>query len=354
MPESAPNTAGGDRPAPIHLRRDPAPVLQHLINARLLGHEHRVLCYGCGQGVDVDWLRLRRYDVQGYDPHPPFGYAEPPAGPYDMVLLNYVLTRLKTADARRTTARKAFAQVKPGGRFVVTSRTALREAGAEAPALNAFFRELLDGCEVGELEVLPPDLQDRSVAAVVRKAGIYKPSFPWKWVDDRAEFEDLCARLLREPLVGLDVETTLEEPRVLCTIQLAVPGQTWIVDALAFADLAPIKPVLESDRVEKIIHNAAFEEQMFAKHHIRIVKIHDTLITSRKKHKKNISGGHKLGEVCERELGLYLDKSQQTSDWTTRPLHPDQLDYAAVDAEVLILLHRVLSPPKAPETLDLF
>ncbi len=345
MPEPSSNS---------HLRRDPAPVLQHLINTRLLVHEQRVLCYGCGQGVDVDWLRLRRYDVHGFDPHPPFGYAEPPSGPYDVVLLNYVLTRLKTPEARRNTARKAFDLVKPGGRFVVTSRTALREAGAEPSALDAYFRELLEGCELGAMEVLPPDFQDRSSAAVIRKAGIYKPTFPWKWVDDRQEFEALCARLLGEPLVALDVETTLEEPRVLCTIQLAVPGQTWIVDALAFADLAPIRPVLESDRVEIIIHNAAFEEQMFAKHQIRIVKIHDTLISSRKKHKKNVTGGHKLGEVCERELGLYLDKALQTSDWTVRPLSADQLNYAAIDAEVLILLHQILCPPKTPETLDLF
>ena len=79
-----------------------------------------------------------------------------------------------------------------------------------------------------------------------------------------------------------------------------------------------------------------------------------SLIASRKKHKKNVNGGHKLGEVCERELGIYLDKSLQTSDWTIRPLSADQLDYAAVDAEVLILLHRTLSPPRAPETLELF
>ncbi len=354
MPEASSNAGGNDRSTAAHIPRDPAPVLQHLVNTRLLVHEHRVLCYGCGKGVDVDWLRFRRYDVQGYDPHPPFGYPDSPSGPYDVVLLNYVLTRLKTPEARRATVHKAFAQVKPGGRFVVTSRTALREAGVELPALNAFFRELLEGCEVGGMELLPPDFQDRSAAAVVRKAGIYKPAFPWQWVDGRDAFEDLCARLLREPVVALDVETTLEEPRVLCTIQLAVPGHTWIVDALAFADLAPIKAVLESDRVEKIIHNAAFEEQMFAKHKIRIVKIHDTLVSSRKKHRKNVAGGHKLGEVCERELGLYLDKTLQMSDWTIRPLSADQLDYAAIDAEVLILLHRVLSPPKAPETLDLF
>ena len=43
--------------------------------------------------------------------------------------------------------------------------------------------------------------------------------------------------------------------------------------------------------------------------------------------------------VCERELGMGLDKSSQTSDWARRPLSAEQLRYAALDAEVLLALH---------------
>jgi len=35
-------------------------------------------------------------------------------------------------------------------------------------------------------------------------------------------------------------------------------------------------------------------------------------------------GGHSLKAVCERELGLVLDKNRQTSDWTRRPLTAQQ------------------------------
>ena len=43
--------------------------------------------------------------------------------------------------------------------------------------------------------------------------------------------------------------------------------------------------------------------------------------------------------VCERELGIVLDKSSQTPNWSRRPLDGDQLQYAALDAEVLLALH---------------
>jgi ribonuclease D len=46
-----------------------------------------------------------------------------------------------------------------------------------------------------------------------------------------------------------------------------------------------------------------------------------------------------LGTVCERELGIGLDKSSQTSDWARHPLSTEQLRYAALDAEVLLALH---------------
>ncbi len=39
--------------------------------------------------------------------------------------------------------------------------------------------------------------------------------------------------------------------------------------------------------------------------------------------------------VCERELGIELDKTEQTSDWTLRPLSKRQMAYAALDVEVL-------------------
>jgi ribonuclease D len=43
--------------------------------------------------------------------------------------------------------------------------------------------------------------------------------------------------------------------------------------------------------------------------------------------------------VCQRELGIVLDKTRQKSNWSKRPLDVEQFTYAARDAEVLLALH---------------
>ncbi len=351
---SSPEQAARQR----QVRSEVAPVVRRLVEGALIGPSHQLLCYGCGRGADVAWLKVRGFDVTGFDPYPPFGYSEAPREKYDRVLMIYLMSRLKTDANRRSAVMKAFRHVRPGGYLIIASRNGARLARARGGTREegaAYLEGLLDECETESIST--PVLRDEGsgLCLMARRAGLHQPSTPWEWVDDPVRFAAVCEQLNRAPVVALDVETTLEEPRKLCTIQLGVPGQTWIVDALALDDLDPLKRVMENDAVEVVIHNALFEEQMLGKHGIRITRIFDTLPASRKKHGRNkVRGSHKLGDVCERELGIYLDKSKQTSDWTRRPLDPTQLAYAAIDAEVLLDLYHVFKPPREPEPLDLF
>jgi hypothetical protein len=341
---------------PVRARTEAAPAIQRMVEAQLINPKHEILVFGCGRGVDVAWLQRRKFDVQGYDPHVPFGFSQLPSTKFDLVMMVYLMTRLKTDEARKTALAKAFAHVRPGGHLLIASRfwSHFTDRGTSEEAGLAYFTELLEACDADQITTLAIKSEDNALAILARRAGTYQPRFPITWIDDPAEMERVCDRLHCEPMIALDVETTLDEPRVLCTVQLGIANQSWIIDALAMKDLTPLKRLMENDAVEKVIHNAFFEEQMLGKHGIRIHSVFDTLHHSRSKHKKTPGLSHKLGDVCERELGIYLDKSNQTSDWTLRPLADDQMRYAAIDVEVLVDLYPIFKPPKPPVNLELF
>jgi ATP-dependent Lhr-like helicase len=162
------------------------------------------------------------------------------------------------------------------------------------------------------------------------------------WIDSFTALEAACDELKKQSIIGLDVETTLGT-RMLCLIQVATPDSTFIVDALEIDDLNPLAPVFVDPLIKKVIHNASFERQVLARYGLSLEGVIDTLAISRGKRGHKIGGGHSLKAVCKRELDLELDKSEQTSDWSRRPLTEGQIAYAALDAEILLRLYEHLS-----------
>jgi ribonuclease D len=126
-------------------------------------------------------------------------------------------------------------------------------------------------------------------------------------------------------------------------VQIATAEVIYVIDALEIANLEPLAAVLGDGAVTKIIHNASFERSVFQRFGITIEPVIDTLAVSRASRGK-IDGGHGLKAVCARELGITLDKGEQTSNWARRPLTERQRAYAAVDAEVLLALSAVFRP----------
>lgn len=112
---------------------------------------------------------------------------------------------------------------------------------------------------------------------------------------------------------------------------------------LAFEDLRVLRELVEDQATMKIVHHAAFERRVFKALGLELVNVFDTLEASRRRHGVDALGGHSLGAVCERELGVTLDKSEQRSNWARRPLTPTQIEYAAADAQVLLALFAKLA-----------
>jgi hypothetical protein len=172
----------------------------------------------------------------------------------------------------------------------------------------------------------------------IRAGATAAPKNEVQWVDTPEALRRVEEELRVAEIVGLDVETSLDFG-TLCLVQIAAGTRTYLIDPLAVGDLGPLADVLSKPLPLKVIHNARFERRVLAAIGIALDGVFDTLEASRRSRGVDALGGHSLAMVCERELGMVLDKSSQTSNWSRRPLDRDQLSYAALDAEVLLALY---------------
>ncbi len=172
--------------------------------------------------------------------------------------------------------------------------------------------------------------------------GVMHTRTPWAVIDTPSLFGRVMDELLAQEIVSLDVETTLYDQRI-CLIQMGCRQMTYLIDPLC-VDFSPLAQVLEHPDIAILIHNASFEKRAFQKHGIDIYHVIDTLQVSRRIHGCKAEGGHSLKAVCHREFGLDMDKTCQTSDWSRRPLSDAQLEYGALDAEILIRLYDTFKP----------
>ena len=161
--------------------------------------------------------------------------------------------------------------------------------------------------------------------------------YPWTYVNSDRKLAHAMNVILQQPFIGLDVETTLYDQR-LCLIQIGCAHESFLIDPLA-VDYSPLAQALSHPDIVKVIHNATFEKTVLGKYGFQILNIVDTMKVSRKVRGK-CPEGHSLKAVCKREFGYDMDKTNQTSRWDMRPLTPEQLEYAALDAEIMIHLYR--------------
>jgi hypothetical protein len=208
-------------------------------------------------------------------------------------------------------------------RFVVQMQYAARE-GLAAPRLGD-----------GAVDVIP-ELSPELVLPPI--AGVFQPKNPITWVDSAAGLDRVVEQLLEENVIALDVETALDFSS-LCLVQIGTKSRTWIIDALRVPNLLPLAAVFSSQTIIKVIHNAKFERRILAKQGLAIAAVFDTLEASRRHYGRHTLGGHALAALVSRELNVSVNKSEQTSNWTRRPLTAAQIAYAAADVEVLIELH---------------
>lgn len=200
---------------------------------------------------------------------------------------------------------------------------------------------------------------------------IVEISSPQAWAQALQEIE-------QAGICGLDLETTGLDPLSsrarLC--QLSLPsGRVYVADLWQLVKHSEASPkhngtnsplenlasLGERSDIKKVGHNLKFDLafiQASQNRRLQFTNIFDTMLASQvcwaglyrlekapkatKYPWKKVLPEHNLKALAERHLGLTLSKELQASNWGAEPLSPEQKQYAARDAVVLLPLHDIL------------
>lgn len=115
----------------------------------------------------------------------------------------------------------------------------------------------------------------------------------------------------------------------LRTVQAYVPGSWTEIVRVGPTPAGSLLSLVEDAGVAKVLHHAMFDLRFIARRwgarpaSVRCTKIAAKLVDP--------SGPHSLAPLLSARLGVLLDKTQQTSDWSADVLTDEQTAYAAGD-----------------------
>jgi ribonuclease D len=160
-------------------------------------------------------------------------------------------------------------------------------------------------------------------------------------VTTTAALAELAARLDAAAAVGLDTEFLRERTyrAELCLIQVATADYATCVDPLALPELGALVPSLIADRPVKVMHASRQDVEVLFPAIGLVRPIFDTQIAAAL---TGLPAQIGYGELVRRTLGTDLAKSHTRTDWSRRPLSPEQVEYALDDVRYLLPLKNQL------------
>lgn len=161
-------------------------------------------------------------------------------------------------------------------------------------------------------------------------------------VENASLLADFCARAATSRFCAVDTEfrwlrTYWPEPAL---VQLAVPGETVVVDLLAVTAVEPLAALLANPSCLKVLHAAGQDVRLLYRlTGVAPAPVFDSQIAA------GLAGlGYQIGyaELVRQVLQLPVDKGEQFADWLIRPLREEQIRYAGDDVAHLAALFPML------------
>src|SRR5215218_801050 len=231
-------------------------------------------------------------------------------------------------------------------RWLVDQETVMREGSGKKGSPYTYWLPPRDPQPENSFSPNPHPMGGEKEKDEITEVGMGSSS-SYEIVTDPDCLAQTAASLEGATEIALDLETTGLNSRkdFIRLLSLATKAATYIVDCQR-VDPAGLFPILAERTL--VAHNALFDLGFLSSLGFEAGKVADTMILSQLLYAgskveplKRGQTSHSLDSVAERELGLDLDKTYQSSDWGS-PLTPEMIEYAARDVEILLPLYDVL------------
>lgn len=155
------------------------------------------------------------------------------------------------------------------------------------------------------------------------------------YVSTQAGLAEFCELAAQYKVIAVDTEFLREKtyyPR-LCLVQVAAGEHIAAIDPIAIEDLSPLARLFSSPSVTKVIHACSQDlEVILDGMGCACAPVFDTQVAAAfLGMRQQVSYGSLVESYC----GVRLPKAESLTDWSRRPLDPEQLVYAEDDVRYL-------------------
>ena len=168
-----------------------------------------------------------------------------------------------------------------------------------------------------------------------------QPPAPYTLVSTNNCFYAMMERIRGARRLAIDTEadSLYHYFEKVCLLQLSTYNETFIIDPLTVTVVGDLAPLISDPSVEKVFHASGYDVFSLRRDfNFTFANIFDT-------HLAGLILGYEflgLGAMMETILGIHHSKDCQRDDWSRRPLHAEQLEYAAMDTHHLLRLRDAL------------
>jgi len=163
-----------------------------------------------------------------------------------------------------------------------------------------------------------------------------------EYIDKPEQLPELCNKISEAPWIALDTEFLREKTYypIFCLLQIATPEWVVCVDPIAISDLSELFEVINHPDKTKVLHACRQDLEIFYQLTGKIISpVFDTQIAAPLLGFQENPG---YAMLVSSFLNINLPKTHTRTDWSLRPLSPEQIQYGADDVIYLCKVYQLM------------